>query len=292
MQQLTQFVPTPVETLPLAVAALTRLGDLDVALGNELKSLPKPHTKAAAVLIQQLDDYWQAPSAQGKSRRTMFIEAMEQGLRDELVVKIHERNLEKSYADCVPSKTASDSLPETCALHVQLSDNNWCEIAGALVFISPEGQALLMLPGVGAEGFVSRTALGAMLVKWLNNDVLRHALLNKAELRDQQLIAAIHNDPQLYLDQFTATDLQLKPVIGKPFVHAFERLLDKQRNDVRHAFNDTKQLTTAIAMQGLFAPVPCLHSAKSPTGNASNAEIYPTGSRSPARTILINIGNA
>lgn len=254
MQQLTQFFPTPVETLPLAVAALTRLGDLDVALGDELKSLPKPDGENTATLIPQLDDYWQALGAQGKSRRSMFIEAMEQGLRDELVVKIHERNLEKSYADCVPSKTASDSLPETCALHVQLSDNNWCEIAGALVFISAEGQALLMLPGVGAEGFVSRTALGATLVKWLNNDVLRHALLNKAELRDQQLIAAIHNDPQLYLEQFTATDLQLKPVIGKPFVHAFERLLDKQRNDVRHAFNDTKQLTTAIAMQGLFGP--------------------------------------
>lgn len=254
MQQLTQFSPTPEETLPLAVAALTRLGDLNVALGNELKSLPKPDGENTATLIQQLDDYWQALGAKGKSRRSIFIEAMEQGLRDELVVKIHERNLDKSYADCVPSKTVSDPLPETYALHVQLSDNNWCEIAGALVFISPEGQSLLMLPGVGAEGFVSRTALGATLVKWLNNDVLRHALLNNAELRDQQLIEAIHNDPQLYLERFTATDLQLKPVIGKPFVHAFERLLEKQRNDVRHAFNDTKQLTTAIAMQGLFGP--------------------------------------
>ncbi|SQF94580.1 type III effector HopAC1 [Paucimonas lemoignei] len=254
MQQLTQFFPTPAHTLPLAVAALTRLGDLNVAVGNELEALPTPDTNDVEALIQQIDDYWQAPSAQGKSRREMFIEAMEQGLRDELIVKVHEGYLDASHTDCIPRENADAPLPEAYTLHVQLSDNSECEIAGALVFINAQGQTLLVLPGVGAEGFASRTALGEGLVQWLNHEVLRHALFNNAELRDQQLIETISNDPQLYLDPFSVADLQLRPVTGKPFEWAFQRQLQKQRNDVRHAFNDTKQLTAAIAMQGVFGP--------------------------------------
>ena len=69
MQQLTRFFPTPAHTLPLAVAALTRLGDLNVAIGNELEALPTPGTNDVEAFIKQIDDYWEAPSAQGKSRR-------------------------------------------------------------------------------------------------------------------------------------------------------------------------------------------------------------------------------
>lgn len=257
MQQLTQFFPTPAENLPLAVAALARLGNLDVALGNELKSLPKPLVKDAAVLIEQIDAYWQAPSAQGSSRRAMFIEAMEQGLRDEVIVKIHERNLDKACADCIPAKNTDATLPEIYTLHVQLSDNDLCEIAGSLVFIDDQGRALLVLPGVGAEGFASRTALGAALVQWLNNDVLRNALFNNAALRDQEVMEAIDSDPQLHLERFTVADLQLTPVVGKAFEHAFERQLEKQRNDIRHVCNDNTsraRLEAAIGMQGLFGP--------------------------------------
>ncbi len=254
MQQLTQFFPTPMDSLPLAVAALTRLGELNIAISNELEALPKPDAQDADALVQQLDDYWKAASAEGKSRRAMFIEAMEQGLRDELVVKVHERTLGKSCADCLPAKNADGPLLESYTLHVNLSDNNLCEIAGALLFINPQGQVLLVLPGVGAEGFASRADLAAGLVQWLNNEVLRHALFNNAGLRDQFVIEAISNDPQWYLERFSVADLQLKPVIGKPFEHAFDRILDKQRNDARHAFNDTKQLPTAIAMRGLFGP--------------------------------------
>jgi len=254
MQQLTRFFPTPAHTLPLAVAALTRLGDLNVAIGKELEALPTPGTNDVEAFIKQIDDYWEAPSAQGKSRREVFIEAMEQGLRDELIVKLHEGHLDTSFADCIPAKNADAPPPEAYTLDVHLNDDNVCEIAGALVFINAKGQALLVLPGVGAEGFASRTALGEGLVQWLNNEVLRHALFNNAELRDQQLLEAISNDPQLYLERFTAADLQLKPVTGEPFEHAFERQLQKQRNDVRRAFNDTQQRASAIAMQGVFGP--------------------------------------
>ena len=257
MQQLTQFFPTPADTLPLAVAALTRLGDLNFAIGNELKALPTPGTKDAATLVQQIDAYWQAPSAQGKSHRAMLIEAMEQGLRDEVIVKVHERNLDKAYADCIPAKNTDEPFPEIYSLHVQLSDDDLCEIAGALVFINDQGRALLMLPGVGAEGFATRTALGEALVHWLNHEVLQEALFNNAALRDQELMEAINSDSQFHLEPFTVVDLRLEPVTGKPFEHAFERQLEKQRNDIRHACNDSAskaRIEAVISMPGLFGP--------------------------------------
>jgi len=281
MQQLIQYSPTPATTFPLAVSALTRLSELNVTLAAELKSLPKAHAALSkllggedasateaetSTLLKQIDAYWQASSPQNKSRRTIFIEGMEQALRDELIVKTHERNLDKQYASCVPVPKGSDQTGqplEVFTLHVQLSDNTVCEIAGALVFTTAQGLTLLVLPGIGAEGFATRTALGEALVQWLNNDVLRNALFNNAELRDQRLIETINNDPQLYLEPFTAADLQLKPVTGKPFEYAFERQLEKQRKDVRYVCNDAQladtqkpsaRLEAAIGMHGLFGP--------------------------------------
>lgn len=284
MQQLTQSPPTPATTFPLAVAALTRLSELNVTLTRELKSLPQPSaalnnllgskatsTTEAAIntLLTQIDAYWKAPSAQGKTRRSVFIHGMEQALRDELVVKTHERTLEPRYTACAPAPAGrphADQSLETSTLHVQLNDETLCEIAGALVFTDTQGLTLLVLPGVGAQGFATRTAFAEALVQWLNNDVLRNALFNNAELRDQHLIEAISRDPQLYLEPFTAADLQLKPVTGNAFEQAFDRQLEKQRNDVRHVCHDAQlaqrsdtqkpsaTLEAAIGMHGLLGP--------------------------------------
>lgn len=281
MQQLTPLPPIPAETLPLAAGALYRLSALDITFAEELKSLPKAsaaiietlggqddsakETKAAA-LLEQLDDFWQAPSAKGPVRKVLFIEGMEQALRNEVIVKNHERHLDPQYAACLPLPTVSKQIGrslETFTLHVQLNDKTTIEIAGALVFISITGLTLLVLPGLGTEGFPSRTALGTTLVQWLNNDVLRHALFNNAQQRDQQLLETITQDPGLYLEPFTAADLQLQPVTGSPFAYAFERQLHKQRNDVRHACLDTKatdnqtvsaRIAAAMDMQGLLGP--------------------------------------
>ncbi len=279
MQQLTQLPPTPAETLPLAVAALHRLSELDIMLTEELKSLPKASAatlealggqddtakeSAVTALLQQLSAFWQATGTKGQSRKTLFIEGMEQALRNEVIIKNHERNLGPQYAACLPlplvSKQVDRSL-EVFTLHVQLNNRTTVEIAGALVFISMTGLTLLALPGMGIEGFASRTAFAETLVQYLNNDVLRHALFNNAQQRDQQLLETITQDPNFYLEPFTAADLQLQPVDGNPFAQAFERQLDKQRNDVRHACLDVQaaehraaRLDAAVGMQGLFGP--------------------------------------
>lgn len=279
MQQLTPLPTAPADTLPLAATALQQLSALDVTLNDELKLLPKASTATVeppggqdettreaevTALLEQLHDFWQATSTKGNSRKALFIEGMEQALRNEVIVKTHERNLDPEYSACLPLPTASKQIEtslETFTLHVQFNDRTTIEIAGALVFISITGLTLLVLPGVGAEGFESRTVFSEALVQWLNNDVLRHALLNNAQQRDQQLLETITQDPNLYLEPFTAADLQLQAVSGNPFAHAFERQLHKQREDVRHAVCDTQapgnktaRLDAALGMQGLFGP--------------------------------------
>lgn len=279
MQPLTPLPPTPAETLPLAAAALQQLTALDVMITEELKSLPQASSATietldgqddaakeaeVAALLEQLDDFWQAPSAKGQSRKTLLIEGMEQALRNEVIVKNHERNLDTQYAACLPlpmvRKQIDHSL-EMFTLHVQLNDKATVEINGALVFISMTGLTVLVLPGVGTEGFASRTVFSKAVVQWLNNEVLRHALFDNAQQRDQQLLEAINQDPDFYLEPFTVADLQLQPVTGSPFAHAVERQLDKQRNDVRHAClnaqipgSKTARVNAAVGMQGLFGP--------------------------------------
>lgn len=280
MEQLSQPAPTPTETLSGAVAALNRLSALNVAFTDELKSLPKVDAalieaiegadataKEASIstLLKQLNDFWQAPDAKGQRRTARFVEGMEQALRDEVAIKTHERNLDSKYTACLPAPMTGnqhDGTPQMFTLHVQLNDDISSEVAGALVFISATGLTLLVLPGVGAEGFATRTAFGETLVQWLNNDVLRHALFNNVCKRDQQLLETVISDPDLHLEPFTVADLQLKPVIGNPFEHALERQLDQQRSDVGYTCRDKKnanetvsaRLEVVIAMQGLLGP--------------------------------------
>lgn len=280
MQHQAPLAPTPTETLPGAVIALSRLSALNTTLADELKSLPEadpamiksvqeqdPAAKQVAVseLLKQLNDFWQAPSPKGPNRAAQFAAAMEQALRDEVVVKNHERSLDSRYAACLPEPATNNPRArsvESFSLHVQLNDGGTSEIAGALVFISADGLTLLVLPGVGAEGFATRTALGETLVQWLNNDVLRLALFNNVCMRDRQFLETIASEPHLYLEPFTAADLRLKPISGDPFTHALERQLEKQRSDVRYFCLDQEtanqavsaKLVSAIAMQGLFGP--------------------------------------
>ncbi|WP_095092388.1 membrane-targeted effector domain-containing toxin [Pseudomonas sp. Irchel 3A5] len=279
MQLLTPLPPTPAESLPLAAAALQQLSTLDVLFTDELKSLPKASAATietlggqddtakeaeVAALLKQLNDFWQAPSAKGQSRAVLFAKSMEQALRNEVIVKNHERNLGKEYTACLPLPMVGKQIGrdlEMFALHVQLNDKTTTEIAGALVFISTTGLTLLVLPGIGTEGFKSRTAFSGTLVQWLNSDVLRHALFNNTQQRDQQLLETITRDPDLDLEPFTAADLQLHPITGNPFAYALERQLDKQRKDVRHACLDAQtpgskkpRIDAAMGMPGLFGP--------------------------------------
>ncbi|WP_426142374.1 dermonecrotic toxin domain-containing protein [Pseudomonas sp. DWP3-1-2] len=287
MQTLTPAPHIPANTLSLASAALKRLGELSAALATELKALPIPpeallnaiasadstqRESQVLSLLQQINGYWDAPSATGERRYDKFLAGLKQALRDEVSVKIHERDLEPAYADCLPvspgrSENPSQPTTQHFSLQVQLHDDELADIAGALVMSQAQGHTLLVLPGLGATGFASRAALRETLAQWLNDPQFNEVLFNNLALRHQDRLAAISQDADLHLEPFTDSDVQLQALTGDPYIHAFDSLLGKQREDIRYACAEAAKvpaqtrralIQNAIAMHGRFGPVAML----------------------------------
>ncbi|WP_426119846.1 membrane-targeted effector domain-containing toxin [Pseudomonas sp. DSP3-2-2] len=287
MQTLTPVPQFPTVTLPMATAALKRLGELSASLANELKALPAPDEvllnalaagnsaqRASEVsrLQQRINDYWDAPSQTGERRYELFITGMKRSLHDELSVKIHERDLDPDYAACLPTsparlQTPTASTTTTYSLHLQLHDDALAEVAGALVMCLARGRTLLMLPGSGTAGFASQAAMRETLVQWLNAPQFKDVLLNNLRQRHQDLLADINKDPDLHLEPFIDADVQLQPLTKEPFTYGLDSLLNKQRDDVLYAcakeHSDGRQksrmlIQNAIDMRGLFGPTAML----------------------------------
>ncbi len=268
------------DTLPAASAALKRLSELSTSLLTDLKALPavddalldadtSRQEQETVRLLKRINDYWDAPTASDGTRYEKFLTGMQQALRDELSIKIHERDLGTQYLACLPaSRRRSDSpspvAARNFALHVHVQENEQAEVAGALVMSrDPQGHTLLVLPGIGATGFTSLENMCETLCVWLNDPTLKDALLNCLEQRHQDVLTAIAEDADLHLEPFTAADLMLTPIVGDPYTYAMERLLHKQYEDVRYACTrgtgherEKRQalIRNAIAMRGLFGP--------------------------------------
>ena len=287
MQTLTPVPQFPTVSLPMATAALKSLGELSASMTHELKALPVPDElllnalaasnaaqRASEIsrLLQRINDYWDAPSQTGESRYEHFITGMKRALRDEVSVKIHERDLAPDYAACLPASPSrlenpTASTTTTYSLHIQLQDDERVEVAGALVISLARGRTLLMLPGFGAAGFATQVAMRETLVQWLNTSQFKDALLNNLRQRHQDQLADINDDPDLHLEPFIDADLQLQPLTRQPFTHALDSLLSKQRDDVLYACakeqadgpqNRRTLIQRAIDMRGLFGPTAML----------------------------------
>jgi hypothetical protein len=257
--------------LAVASAALARLDQLSINFDEQLNALPKvgkelldavANSDRVALepcldaLLQQLDDFWEA------RQDTMAI-SLEQALRDEMTLKVHEGDLDPRYSACLPA--TAQSQPEgpvsVFSLYVQLNEDRDAEISGALVMCHGLGPALLWLPGIGQLGFTSRNAMSEAIASWLNDSSLRGTLLRNAEHRHQDLFSTINDDPELFLPAFQATDVQLQAVTGNPFYYSLGRQRHKQSEDVRYACLTGKhetRINQAIAMHGLFGPIAVL----------------------------------
>ncbi|PBP99295.1 membrane-targeted effector domain-containing toxin [Pseudomonas congelans] len=284
LSTLTPVPETPVDTWPGASAALKRLDELRTLLARELDALPRPGEALLSALegtdvsereleifslLQQIDDYWSAPGETGESRRDRLVAALQRALHDEARVRIHERDLDSGYLACLPESPdqAQDSALACSTVRVQLHDDEQIEMAGVLVISEGQGRTLLMLPGLGITGFATQAMVITSLAQWLNTPGLRDALLSNAERQHQDRLAEILQDADLYLEPFTAADVHLQPVTTAPFIHAFDRLLNKQRNDIRYACEQPgtadrlkrqSLIQQAIDMPGLLGPAAML----------------------------------
>ncbi len=275
MQTLTPVPLKPLDTFAQASAALKRLDELSSRLSDTLKQLPVPDDALLDApasethvtrLLAQLDDYWRPVTTPGETRYDQCLSGLRQALRDEVTLKVHERELAPAYADCLPatvSQMNTSPTPEAFSLHLLLDDDVEAELAGALVLSQAQGATLLALPGLGLTAFATQAQMLETLTLWLNSPALKGALTRSLEQRHQDQLAAIDADPDLYADPFLSTDVQLKAIDAEPLAHALDSLLNKQREDVRHAcalqgIGDRQKhrvlIRHAIEQQGLFGP--------------------------------------
>ncbi len=279
---------TPVRALPAttqhdASAALKRLVGSSTVLSTELSLLPEANQallealKSAnkdrieqeiSVLLQQIDTYWRTPGPSQPNRHTLFSTRLENALYDEALLKSHENDVGPNAVACIPLfATAEDGTSQNqisvSSLHVRFNEQTWIEIKGALVMTLSAQRTLLALPGSGLTEFATPDALFEKVAQWLNDDVLRWALLINADQRHQDAASSVVDDPDMFIDAFGVTDVQLQAITENPYRHALERLIDKQREDVQYACGagldpDTErhagQINGAIRMPLLFGP--------------------------------------
>lgn len=267
---------------PAAFTALDNLAKLNIALRKELDALPAPDdllTAAATAdtealekqissLLQRIDDYWGAPSISGETRYEKFLAGLQQALKDELDVRVFDRDVSPDHKNCLPpmhhrSGNPASTEMESYSLHLQLQDDQLGEVFGALVLSHERGHTLLVLPGVGATGFTSLEELRTTVAQWLNDPELKPAVLNSIAQQHQDVLDEIQSDPDMYLEPFTEADLVLMPTTGSAYVHAMDRLLVKQREDIRYTCalpfparseDLEKRLREAIRLRGLLGP--------------------------------------
>jgi hypothetical protein len=280
MQTFTPSRPSPTHSYPAAASALKRLAESCTTVTTELSHLPVPHAalldalnigepivieRETGVLLDTLDTYWRAASAQGRSRRRLLTDLFKQALRDEATLKAHENDLLPNAAECLPASLNTDvqDQPAVCALYIAIDEHTLTEIHGALIMSLASGRTLLALPGSGLSEFATPHAMLETVTEWLNDTQLRRALLINAEQRHQDAVFAVADDPDLHLERFQPDDVQLRTVGGDPYRHAVQRLIEKQRADVLYACGDglnanpalrAPQIEGAVSQPGLFGP--------------------------------------
>jgi hypothetical protein len=264
-------------------AALHSLARWETSLCAELAHLPKaPQALLDALkakdtsqiqtqteaFLQQLDRFWLAQSALDDSRRNGFAASLARSFRDEATFKAHERELSRDAAQCLPAfpqaaqKSPTGSISNH-SLYIRINDQTYAEIKGALVMSAESGKTLLALPGSGLIEFATQKALLEKVVAWLNDPVLRWALLVNADQQHQDAALAVIEESQLFIEAFSLSDVQLQVVTTDPYWHVLNRQINKQRRDVRYACGEglladpllhARQIESAVAMSGLFGP--------------------------------------
>ena len=283
MQATDSNTATPSTPSQDAAAALQSLKVWQTRLSAELAHLPKApqalldalkakdtsqiETQVEAFLAQ-LKQFWLDQSAFDDSRRSWFVASLAQSFRDEAAFKAHERELSREAAQCLPvfSKTEQKSPQDstkTHALHIRINDQTLAEINGALVMGAESGRTLLALPGISLVEFATQQAFLETIVAWLNDPVLRWALLVNADQRHQEAALAVIEDSQLFIEAFSLADVRLQAITTKPYRHVLKRQASKQEQDVRYVCGEglladpqlhASQIESAAAMSGLLGP--------------------------------------
>lgn len=247
------------DTFSTTPPALDRLTTLATVLDAEFRDLPdaqplltgqlvKPEQKN--LLHSAIARFWAQASARDISRRELFVTCIELTLRDDLLLNIEEGELHRDYFRCLPGMEAREHVAFS-ALELHLDAQRRIELAGAIVATSPTGHTLLWLPGQAVEGFVSNEVLQQQLAQRLNHRLLALPMLRLMQASTREAWLEIAAGGDVFMETLNPLDVQLKPIKGSPYDHAFDRLLANQRADIDELF----EADPGLSPQALVARV-------------------------------------
>jgi len=202
--------------------------------------------KLPALLFRQLQDFWEAPSAEGSSRITLFGQFLEDQGRAEFMLKRESGILDAAQFDTLHqlihsagSITLATRFPVIESVRLWEREANYVELAGSLMISDPH--AYLYTPSQGLQLLKDyedlKTTLQAKFTATGHEDEL-YGLLSLEE-RGRFL-------------GFDRPQVSGERIAGKVFRVLFETILTKQRQNIEYALRVFRLSDGLVDLHALF----------------------------------------
>lgn len=201
-------------------------------------------SKLPALLFRQLEKFWDAPCADGSSRRAFFVEVLEDQARTEWMVKretgILDADQFNTLHQLIRPNAHGPRRPLTETVRLWEYEANYVELAGSLMIIS-DAHAFLYTPAQGLQQL---------------NDYhdLQHTLQSKfmANGHEDELYSLLGLEERNRFLGFDQPQVSGERTVGETFRVLFELIITKQRQNVEYALQVFRHSDGAVNLHALF----------------------------------------
>ncbi|WP_085683787.1 MULTISPECIES: dermonecrotic toxin domain-containing protein [unclassified Pseudomonas] len=199
--------------------------------------------KLTVFLFRQLEQYWDAPSADGSMRRTFFAQALEDRARAELMIKRETHIIDSTQFDTLhqlirPATTAV-RLPTFESVRLWERQANYVELAGSLMINATE--AFLYTPNLGLQTLKDYDDL---------KDTLQAKFLARGH--EDELYALLNLEERSRFLGFREPHVSGERLAGDIFKVLFEAIITKQRQNIEYALQVYRCSDGAVNLHALF----------------------------------------
>ncbi|UQS18116.1 hypothetical protein JJN09_06425 [Pseudomonas sp. HS6] len=199
--------------------------------------------RLTTLLFQQLEHYWQAPSAEGPTRRALFSQVLEEQARAELMLKresgiVDARQFDTLHQMFRPATTAV-RLPIYETVRLWEHQANYVELAGSLMI--SETSAFLYTPAQGLQVLKDYDDL---------KDTLRTKFLARGH--EDELYALLSLEERSRFLGFHEPQVSGERVAGELFKSLFEAIITKQRQNIEYALQVFRHSDGSVNLDALF----------------------------------------
>lgn len=199
--------------------------------------------KLPALLFRQLEQYWNAPSTDGSSRRAFFADVLEDQARAEWMVKRESGVLDAPQFNAlhklIRPVTNGSIRPLTETVRLWEHEANYVELAGSLMIS-------------GTHAFLYTPAQGLQLLSDYND--LKETIQSKftAKGHEDELYGLLSLDERNRFIGFDQPQVSGDRISGELFKILFESVITKQRQNIEYALQVFRHSDGAVNLHALF----------------------------------------